>query len=673
MKILNGLTLTSALSLSNGVGSSGQVLTSQGASAAPSWTTPTIGTVTSVNMTVPSILSVSGNPITSSGTFALSLLNQNANLIFAGPSTGSASTPVFRSLVLADLPTSGVVAGTYNSVTVDDRGRVTSGTNPTTLSGYGITDALDTSSTGQTKAGALGVQGILRVTSDPTLASFVNGAGATITNSASSLAVQNTNSMSFAGTSGSVNYGIYSSPRATNTGGGTSQTSVTAVQGTPVIDSTAANSYVGLVGVAGTATRGNPNDLSTNANIYVQGGRFAAQHGTSLPTTSSSNILNAVLANTGNYSGTATNQYGMLVSGGVGGFAANANTGTYAAIYLNPITIGGSTGIATVTNFYGIRLDAPTISTNGTITNRYGIYQNDASGANYFAGNVGINNSAPAYKLHIGETITTADAANLFGITTASGGVFSIGVNDRSAANPTWNLTTGTSESLSIVQGSNTRLFMDGAGRFVAGTSLLSLPSWGANNTYNANGYINIKGSGEQNITLQTTDSNNTVSKFFTGNTAWGLWNDGTAVKPFVVGGYQTEWMRITSDNSGANFGVGIGVSSPTDLLEVGGGIRRKMISNGSTATPATEIGLQYQYSTTANRAAINFHNAYNNNGSAWMSFATSDTSNNFAERMRIDGSGNVGIGTANPTGDGTALHIHGTTYASLHLTNNTS
>lgn len=36
---------------------------------------------------------------------------------------------------------SGVVAGTYRSVTVDAKGDVTAGTNPTTISGYGITDA----------------------------------------------------------------------------------------------------------------------------------------------------------------------------------------------------------------------------------------------------------------------------------------------------------------------------------------------------------------------------------------------------------------------------------------------------------------------------------------------------------------------------------------------------
>lgn len=38
-------------------------------------------------------------------------------------------------------PSSGVTAGTYRSVTVNTQGHVTAGTNPTTLSGYGITDA----------------------------------------------------------------------------------------------------------------------------------------------------------------------------------------------------------------------------------------------------------------------------------------------------------------------------------------------------------------------------------------------------------------------------------------------------------------------------------------------------------------------------------------------------
>lgn len=51
--------------------------------------------------------------------------------------------------------TSGVKAGTYKSVTVDTYGHVTAGTNPTTLSGYGITDALN-SSTKYALSGSVG-------------------------------------------------------------------------------------------------------------------------------------------------------------------------------------------------------------------------------------------------------------------------------------------------------------------------------------------------------------------------------------------------------------------------------------------------------------------------------------------------------------------------------------
>ncbi|NBS69396.1 hypothetical protein EBT31_10860 [bacterium] len=69
------------------------------------YVTATSGTVTSVAMTVPtSVLSVSGTPVTTSGTLAVSLQNQSANTIFAGPTTGTATTPTFRALVAADIP-----------------------------------------------------------------------------------------------------------------------------------------------------------------------------------------------------------------------------------------------------------------------------------------------------------------------------------------------------------------------------------------------------------------------------------------------------------------------------------------------------------------------------------------------------------------------------------------
>jgi hypothetical protein len=64
------------------------------------------GTVTSVGFSAPAAFSVTGSPITTSGTITLGLQTQTANLIWAGPASGSATTPTFRALVKLDLPAS---------------------------------------------------------------------------------------------------------------------------------------------------------------------------------------------------------------------------------------------------------------------------------------------------------------------------------------------------------------------------------------------------------------------------------------------------------------------------------------------------------------------------------------------------------------------------------------
>ena len=75
------ITIGSGLSLNAGV------LTSSGGGGEGS------GTVTSVALTLPNIFSVTGSPITSSGTLAASLATQTANRVWAGPTTGSAAAP----------------------------------------------------------------------------------------------------------------------------------------------------------------------------------------------------------------------------------------------------------------------------------------------------------------------------------------------------------------------------------------------------------------------------------------------------------------------------------------------------------------------------------------------------------------------------------------------------
>lgn len=68
------------------------------------------GTVTSVALTVPAELSVSGSPVTGSGTLAVTKATQTANTVWAGPTSGAAAQPTFRALDAADIPV-GVVVG----------------------------------------------------------------------------------------------------------------------------------------------------------------------------------------------------------------------------------------------------------------------------------------------------------------------------------------------------------------------------------------------------------------------------------------------------------------------------------------------------------------------------------------------------------------------------------
>ncbi len=92
------------------------------------WQPFTTGTVTSVDVTAASEFTVSGSPITSSGTIDISWSVQSMNKVFAGPASGLPGTPIFRTLVINDLPgsipnsklqnSSITVSGTTNQVNV---------------------------------------------------------------------------------------------------------------------------------------------------------------------------------------------------------------------------------------------------------------------------------------------------------------------------------------------------------------------------------------------------------------------------------------------------------------------------------------------------------------------------------------------------------------------------
>jgi len=96
---LNGL--TGALTL---IGAGGVTITPSGSNIT---ITGSGGTVTSVGFadtsTTP-IYTITGSPVTSSGTIDQTLNTQTANTVFAGPTSGSAAQPSFRPLTPTDIP-----------------------------------------------------------------------------------------------------------------------------------------------------------------------------------------------------------------------------------------------------------------------------------------------------------------------------------------------------------------------------------------------------------------------------------------------------------------------------------------------------------------------------------------------------------------------------------------
>lgn len=114
------------------------------------------GTVTSVALSLPSIIAVTGSPVTTSGTLTGTLTTQAANAIFAGPSSGAGAAPTFRALTTADIPALSYVTSVAASVpaflSISGSPITTSGTLAISYSGTALPIA--NGGTGQTTAAA---------------------------------------------------------------------------------------------------------------------------------------------------------------------------------------------------------------------------------------------------------------------------------------------------------------------------------------------------------------------------------------------------------------------------------------------------------------------------------------------------------------------------------------
>ena len=299
---------------------------------------------------------------------------------------------------------------------------------------------------------------------------------------------------------------------------------------------------------------------------------------------------------------------------------------------------------------------------------------------------VGIGTSSPSYKLHINGgsvginngsnraiiTNTTSDGADTGDLYLNGGGGESInrgaylrlygnehssdaGVIDLGGGN------TGTSYIKFITGSNNERMRITSAGNVGIGTSspsqLLEVGSEATSNNY-----------------IQVSAANNTQSgiKFRSDSsktTGWDIGYEGNGNYLFFkndVTGSVTERMRIDSSGN-----VGIGTSSPTYKLQVQDGLYTLLAgadSSASTLTDATQKVMRFgvpHYTNAEEPVNVIFASITSGengvligggtgvfNAATRISFytAANTTTTNGTERMRIDSSGNVGIGTSSPS-----------------------
>ena len=125
----------------------------------------------------------------------------------------------------------------------------------------------------------------------------------------------------------------------------------------------------------------------------------------------------AVWASVTNNTGTVTNAYALRSFSFT---AANNNclntliTNHYGVSIEASVGLNGGSWTASITNYYGVFIAAPAVRTNGTITNRWGIYAPDAAMNHYFNG-----------KLLIGTTTFGISNVRISGLPTSSAGLVS--------------------------------------------------------------------------------------------------------------------------------------------------------------------------------------------------------------------------------------------------------
>jgi hypothetical protein len=211
-------------------------------------------------------------------------------------------------------------------------------------------------------------------------------------------------------------------------------------------------------------------------------------------------------------------------------------------------------------------------------------------------------------------------------------------------------------DSVAVTTGGTQRITVDSSGRLLVGTT-----TEGASSADN----LTIADSGHAGMTIRS-GSNHTGSIYFSDATSGGgeydgeiAYNQTSRFMKFATA--QTERMRIDSSGN-----VGIGTQTPQEKLEIQNGLISVGSSTNTSSTNTLITGYGYilsgtKYGNTSIRSTYS-----NSNNSASLEFYTASSGTATTERMRIDSSGRVGIGTDSPSQQLTIKETGGQTQLSL-------